>query len=125
MGYVGTLGDKVSAYAEVSTVTTPLTVVRHFLSHLKHGLVEDGLRQRHTATTTSTSLGAGLDFTHGLASSVLDRFDHITLGHIVTRADLNAVITVGKILATSKTTKSRNMLTGHQHSPHHRPAPRE
>jgi hypothetical protein len=100
-------------------------VVRHLLSHLKHGLVEDRLHQRHTATATSASLGAGLDFTHGLASTILDGLDHITLGHIVTRADLHAVITVEKMLATCKTTKSKTLLTGHQHSPRHRPALQE
>lgn len=71
-------------------------MVRHLLSHFKHGLVENGLNQRQTAPTASTSLGAGLDFAHSLACLVLDRLDNITLGHIVTRANLHAIVTVGE-----------------------------
>ena len=69
-----------------------LTVVRYFLSHIQHCLVENRLNQRHTATAAGSGLGAGLDFANGLASPTLDIFSHIALGHVVTGADLGAVI---------------------------------
>jgi hypothetical protein len=67
-------------------------VVRNFLTHVQHGLVEDGLNERHATTAASACLGARFDICYGLASPTLDVLDHITLGHIVARANLGVVV---------------------------------
>lgn len=67
-------------------------MVRNFLSHFEHGLVEDGLHQRHASTTPSTCFCTGLDLSDCRTSSTLDVLNHITLSHIVTGTDLGTVI---------------------------------
>jgi hypothetical protein len=69
-------------------------MVRNFLTHVQHGLVEDRLHERHASAATSACLSAQFDICYGLASAALDALDHVTLCHIVARANLGVVITL-------------------------------
>jgi hypothetical protein len=69
-----------------------LTMVRDFLAHAHHGLVENGLRQRHTATTACPYFRTGLDLGDCSASAILHAVDHIAFGDVVTGTDLRTVI---------------------------------
>lgn len=70
------------------------TMVRYFLTHVQHGLVEDRLHQRHTATTTIPCFRARLNLANRLACTTLDIFDYVPFCDIVARADLSVVVSV-------------------------------
>lgn len=79
-----------------------LTVVRNFLSHIKHRLVKDRLDQRHTTTASSPCLGTRLYLANGLACAALDVFNDVAFRHVVTRANLSTVVSVSTTISTRK-----------------------
>jgi hypothetical protein len=78
--------------------TAELTLVRDFLSHSSHCLIEDRLNYRHATSTPSPSLSMRFDLTDCLAGSIRDAIYQATFGDIVARADLCVIIPEGKRL---------------------------
>ena len=69
---------------------------------LKTGLLHLGLHdvghQRDAASAPGSSLRALLDSCHVLGVSGLDAGRDVSLGHVVTRADLGVVVQVGPVI---------------------------
>ena len=67
-------------------------VVLDFLTHGGHGLVEDGLDERHTAATSCAGFGAGFDVADRLASSVFHGCSDVAFQNVVAGAHLGVII---------------------------------
>jgi hypothetical protein len=69
-----------------------LTMVRDFLSHSFHCLIEDGLNYRHASSTPGSSFSMRFDLADCLAGSVRDTAHQVAFGDIVAGADLCVII---------------------------------
>jgi hypothetical protein len=92
------------------------TMVRYFLTHVQHGLVEDRLHQWHTATTTTPCFRARLNLANSLACTTLDIFNDVPFCDIVARAYLGVVVSVVFVLVPIPVQHASARLTNHRHS---------
>lgn len=58
-------------------------MVLDLVAHGRHGLVENGLDERHAATAASAGFGARLDIADALAGSVFSSINYIAFGDVV------------------------------------------